>query len=239
MGAVALDKKRLCRDIAREERKQTRAKLAELRLQLRAARTERAAAIVVAKERCRTERLAARERARALRIRGLAELREATRLERANARDTCSASKSAARSLDAVRRRRAELAAEAAYQAELRAIERANRVRTKNHPHATYVERRGQSDDEVRANISQDLLALWEKVKRSIKGSPRMTRTASPAAAMFCTPTTMRAGRRLRGKAGSSGPVLRPRLAGVLTVGGACSRSCSRFRFRSLSPSAQ
>jgi hypothetical protein len=177
MAAVALDKKRLWRDIAREERKKARAKLAELRVQLRAARAERAAAIVAAVERCRTERLAARERARALRIRGLAELREATRLERANARDACSANKGAAKSLDAVRRRRAELGAEAAYQAELRAIERASRARAKEHPHATYIERRGESDDEVRANVSPDLLALWEKVKKGIKGSPRMTRT--------------------------------------------------------------
>ena len=38
-------------------------------------------------------------------------------------------------------------------------------------------ERRAESDDEVRANIPRDLHSYFERVKRSIKGSPRMSRT--------------------------------------------------------------
>jgi uncharacterized FlaG/YvyC family protein len=175
--AKALDKKLLWRDIDRDERRKKREKLAELRAQLRRARGQRKEAMKSAVERCRSERLAARERARALRIRGLAELREAARLERVSARDICAVSKGEARSKDAVERRRAELAAAAKYQAEMRRIERGNSARRRAHASATYVERRAESDDEVRSNIPADLASLFERVRRGIKGSARMTRT--------------------------------------------------------------
>ena len=175
--AKALDKKKLWREIDRDERRKKREKLAELRTQIRAARVQRKVAMKSAVERCRSERLAARERARALRIRGLAELREAARLERASARDACATGKGEAKNMGAVERRRTELAAEAKFQAELRRMERGSRARRREHPHATYVERRSESDDEVRANLSPDLVPLFERVKRGIKRSPRMTRT--------------------------------------------------------------
>ena len=176
-AAKALDKKSLWREIEREDRRKKRERLAELRIELRGARAQRKGAIKSAVERCRIERLAARERARALRIRGLAELREAARLERTSARDACAVSKGEARGKGAIERRRAELAAEAKYQADMRRIERSNRARRVEHPHATYVERRSESDDEVRANVSAELVPLFERLKRGIKGSPRMTRT--------------------------------------------------------------
>jgi hypothetical protein len=66
---AALDKKKLWREIEREERRKARAKLADLRLQIKQARARRKQALFEAKERCRTERIAARERARATRLR--------------------------------------------------------------------------------------------------------------------------------------------------------------------------
>ena len=175
--AKALDKKLLWRDIDRDERRKKREKLAELRAQLRRARVQRKEAMKSAVDRCRSERLAARERARVLRIRGLAELREAARLERVSARDTCAVSKREAKSKDAIERRRAELAAAAKYQSEMRRIERGNSARRRAHANATYVERRAESDDEVRSNIPTDLVPLFERVRRGIKSSLRMTRT--------------------------------------------------------------
>jgi hypothetical protein len=173
----ALDKKLLFREIEREHRRKAREKLADLRAQIRSARMQRRTAIKNAKERCRSERLAARERARALRIRGLAELREAARLERQAARDVCLLSKNEARKKDEIERRRGELAAEAKYQADMRRIERSNKSRRREHPHVTYIERRAESDDTVRANISPDLVPLFERVKRGIKSTPRASRT--------------------------------------------------------------
>jgi hypothetical protein len=38
-------------------------------------------------------------------------------------------------------------------------------------------ERRGESDDEVRANIPEELIPLFNRVKRAIKAGKRMTRT--------------------------------------------------------------
>ena len=177
-AAVALDKKALWRDIAREDRKKKRALMIELRAEVRAARTRRKQALFEAKERCRAERLAARERARTLRMRALAELREAMQAERMAARQTCTVRLGEARSIkDDIERARAKVAAEKQYRRELRRIEAANRQRRREHPHATYIEKRSESDDEVRMNISLDLVPLFERVKRGIKATPRISRT--------------------------------------------------------------
>ena len=176
--AVALDKKALWKDIARDERKKKRALMVELREQVRAARSRRKQALFEAKERCRAERLAARERARSLRVKALAELREATEMERAAARQTCAVRIGDARAIkDDIERARAKVAAERQYQRELRRIDAANRQRRREHPHASYIERRGESDDEVRMNIPPDLAPLFERVRRGIKATPRMSRT--------------------------------------------------------------
>jgi hypothetical protein len=58
----------------------------------------------------------------------------------------------------------------------LRRIERANAQLRKEVPRLTRLERQGESDDEVRASLPSDLVSLFERVKRSIKASPRMSR---------------------------------------------------------------
>jgi hypothetical protein len=78
---------------------------------------------------------------------------------------------------DEIARDRAAYLAERQYQADLRRIEQANRQRRKEAHGSTRIERQSESDDEVRANIPPELVALWERVKRGIKASPRMTRT--------------------------------------------------------------
>ena len=176
--AVALDKKKLWTDINREERRKKRALLGELRGQIREARARRKEALLAAKERCRSERLAARERARTLRLRALQELKEAVEAERAAARQTCSVKIGEARAIrDDIERARAKHAAEREYQRDLRRIEAANRQRRKEHPHATHIERRAESDDEVRSNLPADMISLFDRVRRGIKASPRMSRT--------------------------------------------------------------
>ncbi len=170
------NKKWLQKQIDRDLRVKARQKLAELRRELRAARAQRKDAMKAAAERCRTERLAARERARALRVRGLAELREATRLEREAAREACVVGKRDAKSKEPMERRRAELDAERKYQVEMRVIDRGHKKRRREHRHATYIERRAESDDEVRSGFDPSYQSLWERIKRGIKATPRMTR---------------------------------------------------------------
>jgi hypothetical protein len=165
-------------EIAREEKRKKRALLADLRRQIREARAQRKAALSGAKERCRSERLAARERAKALKQRVLEELREAMQTERLRARETCAARLVEARSVsERIHRTRAELEAERAFQREMRRIERGNRQRAQEAHRATAAERRSESDDTVRDSIPSEYLALWEKVKPSIRGSHRMSRT--------------------------------------------------------------
>jgi hypothetical protein len=174
----ALDKRKLWREINRDHRRKAREKIASLREQLRGARRRRKSALRDAKERCRAERIAARERARAMRLRVLEQLREAMRTERAGARQSCTVRLGEARAIkDDIQRARAELVAEKQYQADLRRIESVNRQRRKEAPRVTRIERQAESDDEVRANISPEWIPLWERVKRSIKASPRMSRT--------------------------------------------------------------
>jgi hypothetical protein len=160
----------------RERREQAQARLAQLRALLHAARIDRKTAMRSASERCRAERLAARERVRTLRMRGLAELREAARLEREAARQVCVEGLRAARSKEGVERRRAELAAEARYRADLERAARADQLRRRRHPHAPYVAGVPESDDAVRAALPSDLVPFFEATKRQIKPKGRMTR---------------------------------------------------------------
>ena len=172
------DRRALWLDIQRQHRREAKEKLAHLRAQIRTTRERRRGAMRGAKERCRFERLAARERVRALRLRVLEDLKATVRAERLAARQTCSARVGDARAIkDEVQRARAALLAERKYQADLRRIESAHRQRRREAPGVARGERRGESDDEVRSNIPPDLALLFERVKRSIKASPRMSRT--------------------------------------------------------------
>jgi hypothetical protein len=142
-----------------------------------------------AKERCRAARLAVRAVARELRARVLAELRETIRRDRVKAREMCAAGIAEARAIaDRVESARAELQTERSYHRELRRLERANKERQRETKHATRRERRTESDDAVRANIPQELIPLWEKVKRSVRGSNNMSRRRH----FFTTPKSTR-----------------------------------------------
>jgi hypothetical protein len=170
-------KRALMADIAREEKRKLRAHLADLRQQIRAARSQRKAALHEGKRRCRAERVAARERARAMRERALSQLREAIVAERVQAQRACSARMADARRLsERIHRTRAELEAERSFQREMRRIERANRERSEQAHRASATERRGESDDAVTQSLPPEYLPLWESIKGTIRGSERMSR---------------------------------------------------------------
>lgn len=169
----------LKRDIEREHRKKAHGKLVSLREQLRAARLARRNALGDVTSKCRTERLAVRERTRMERLRALEALRVALHAERQAARDACSLRKDEAKKAtsDAIERARGELLAERKYQEDLRRIEHGNRERRRGVHRASASERRAESDDEVRANLPTELVALFEKVKRGIRATARESRT--------------------------------------------------------------
>ncbi len=167
------------RDIDHDLREKAAAKLRALGGELHEARGHRNAALASAKEKCRAERVVLREQAFARRRRTLAELRETYAKERADARDVCLIRKAEvhANARDPIERARGHLDAERAYQEDLRRIERGNRQRHRETHRAHAHERRSESDDLVASNVPPDYLALWRRVKRSIKGSDRESRT--------------------------------------------------------------
>jgi hypothetical protein len=123
--------------------------------------------------------LALREKANTRRQRALAELRDTYAKERAEARDVCLLRKAQVHTeaRDPIERAKGKWEAERKYQGDLRRIEQGNRERHRAVHRTHAAERQSESDDAVRSNIPADYQALWERVKRSIKGSTRESRT--------------------------------------------------------------
>jgi hypothetical protein len=158
----------LLRAIHRDLKSKDRAKLLALRDRIRAAVRARRAMIARARTTCSAKRELPTQR------QAIAMVRDA----KAAARLACDLDLKAARKLrDPIAIARAERAAEAKHQRDLRRIERGVRAKDKTRPGPRRAERRQESDDEVRGNLPPELAPLFEKVKRSIKGSDRRTRT--------------------------------------------------------------
>jgi hypothetical protein len=172
-------RKALMRDVARQIKRQQKEELARLRGELREAFGKKRGALRAARLRCREGRREVRRRLAELRLRVLAELRETFAREKAEARATCRAGIEHAKELGAAHKvARGKLHAERQYRAEMRRIESANRARKKEHARGLKkAERRSESDDEVRQNIPPEWLSLFDRVKASIRGSARQTRT--------------------------------------------------------------
>jgi hypothetical protein len=159
------------REIARDLKKADRARLLELKASVRALAGERSRAIARARAACKGRR------------RGVPTLKEAAailRAARAEARSTCDRELEGAKKIrDAGARARAQRDAERKHQKEMRRLEAQARARKKEaRPGlASARERRAESDDEVRANIPPELVPLFDRVKRQIRASDRVTRT--------------------------------------------------------------
>jgi hypothetical protein len=175
----AKQRRHLDRERARHLRQKDAAKLRGLRQDLHAARAHRDAKLAQVCAECRAHRIALRDRAIARRKRTLADLRVAYARERAEAREACLLRKAEVHqeARDPIERARGKWEAERAYQEDLRRIEQGNRERHRAVRRSHESERRSESDDAVRANIPPDYVVLFERVKRSIKGSSRESRT--------------------------------------------------------------
>lgn len=168
-------KARKQREVARFLRERDRRRLGELREGIKKARARRRAAIAAAVAWCREGRALVRERARARQLSALLVLRERTERERTEQRSACAARKAAARALTTaeVEAARQELGAERR-ELDIQAKRYAGK---KQKARATAAERRAESDDEVRRNIPAELVGLFNKVRRGIRPSARMSRT--------------------------------------------------------------
>jgi hypothetical protein len=144
---VALDKKKLKREIQQAQRAKFRERLKELRGLITEARAKRRDAIKAVREQCAQARVAAR-------------LSCAARAEQARTEGAA-----------AIAARRAQLAGEKGFERKMQRFEKPSRLRS------TAGERRAESDDEVRSNLHPTMVPVFDHVRRSIKGGPRMSRT--------------------------------------------------------------
>lgn len=151
---AGLDRKKLMKEIETERRRAVRERLAELRGLIAAARLNRREAVASVKTQCR--------------------------VARAKLRTVC-----ARRALQAKEKGAATVAARQAEREQVRSGDRV--VRSGDRLHAsgparlrsTRGERRAESDDEVRGNLPAEMIGVFDKVRRHIKGSARKSRTES------------------------------------------------------------
>ena len=186
------DRKKLIRDLDAGERKRhsaTMKELARLEAQAKAARRDE---LAKAKGRCRAGVHEAAERAtEAYRLaREAAEkawtaAKEARIAERHAAKqaalDVCSLDREhvegeARKVIEDIQRRADE---NRRHKRQMASIQRINAGRDKDRRKlkATRAERRAEGDEEVTSNLPEALIPLWNKVRRGIKGSDRISRT--------------------------------------------------------------
>jgi hypothetical protein len=144
---VALDKKKLRREIERARRGAFKARLLELRELINAARVARLEAIKGVKLDCAQKRI---------------DLRQSCQTRAAVAK---------ASGASEVARRRSKLLEERGFEQKMRNAERPRTLRS------TTGERRQESDDEVRSNLAPDMVPVFDAVRKHIKGGLRKSRT--------------------------------------------------------------
>lgn len=176
----ALDKKKLWREIERDLKRKARARLVELRQAIRHARASHKEKLARAVSLCRSARGELAARLKAERIATMERLRETAARARLEARSACAASKMAARA--DLPRARSAYVEERREQKRLRQIERENRrlahaASAAVRAGARRAEHRQESDSAVLQNIPPELVPLWKRVGRSIRGSARQSRT--------------------------------------------------------------
>ena len=156
-----------------------RAQLIEVRNQIKLARAEKKDRLSHARQTCRLAKRAHLDRARALRLELAQKLRAAILAERHAVKNVCLLDREAARKKgdEEVLSARQRAAAEARYQRELRSSERHAVQRQRARTLKTAKERRKESDGEVENNLPPELLAMWQRAKKGIKGSDRRSRT--------------------------------------------------------------
>jgi hypothetical protein len=147
---VKFDKRKLRQEIERERKRAVRARLAELRQQIKAARAARKEALLVIRDQCKAERKA---------------LTISCETRRQQAREE-------ARS--AVEERRREIGG---VHSEEKVYREADNRTRKASVRSTARERRAEDDDAVRSNLPIDLVPVFDRVRKAIKGGPRKSRT--------------------------------------------------------------
>jgi hypothetical protein len=163
------ERKKLQRELAQHLRDKDTAALRLLRARIGAARVDRRVLLAGARTQCRTAREALKVRQASERT----QLHEAHLVQRITGKTACETGKAGARSKGAELEADAKrtLAEERVYQRRVRDAGKAPKQRS------TARERGQEDDDAVRANLPPELVRVFDKVRKSIKGTARRTRT--------------------------------------------------------------
>lgn len=166
----------LARERAAWVQERARAELVRLRGAIAEARERRQLALHATRQTCARARAAARERVKAFRAGELARIRREVAEMRAAARNRCQARRHRIRASGGkvLEQRRAELLEESRLQ---RQLERAGRHALRQRKQTTAREHAQEDDDAVRSNLPAELVPVFERVRRHIKGGKRTTRT--------------------------------------------------------------
>jgi len=163
------DRRKLQRELADDLREKDRATLGLLRAKIKHARVERKLMVRAARETCHATRTALKERQAAAR----AEFVQGQRAERVLERQACSSGKAKAKATGL----ELELGARRTFRAE-RSLQRQVRNAGKEPVLRSSHRKRAQEDDDaVRANLPAELVPVFDKVSRRIKGTPKRSRT--------------------------------------------------------------
>lgn len=153
-----------------ELKKNDRARIVELRQKIKTLRAERPERMRVIRELCRSGHAAARARARELREETMARLRREIATLRAAQRSQCSTTRTNERAAVAK-----EIATKQAELFEARSSFRTNYGKRRSRTTAT--ERREESRHDVISNLPAELVPVFKRVEKGIKGGPRRSRT--------------------------------------------------------------
>lgn len=169
MPAPSESRKRLQRELAEHLREKDRAALGLLRAKILAARVERRQRLHSARQACRGALLSLRERQREERQR----LTREHQAERAAGRSACLSGKERAKEEGLG----LERAAEHEYREERKFQRQIQRAGKPPRARSTARERAQEDDDAVRNNLPAELVPVFDKHRKSFKGSAKRSRT--------------------------------------------------------------
>jgi hypothetical protein len=173
MSTKTFDRKQLMKDIHREQRLEARRKLETLRARLKDARIRRKEAVAAAVKRCREARAAVTAKIRSVK----AVLKE-IKHERVATKQVCSLGVHEARALRTeIHEAKRLLTEEEKFRRDMRRIQAGSQQRKREATTTSARVRESESDDEVLSNIPAELVPLWNRVKRQMRATERMSRT--------------------------------------------------------------
>jgi hypothetical protein len=174
------DRAELLRQLHRDQRRKLLARLAELRAEEARARVERREQLALARQRCVTRAEQATLDAAAAYKLAVQLAKDARAATKAVARDQCILEREHARAEGAhkIAHAKRERETERAFAQEISRLEKgAKASEQERRARRKRGEGRAESDDAVRSNIPPELVPLWERVRKSIRGTDRRSRT--------------------------------------------------------------